>query len=90
MKHGIGFLIVLVAFGLLIPVFVLLYRKLHAGQPQIGIHIQVLGVFLVWLAGVVAFSTGHVEFASGLASIGFVVGLLGLFLHTRKNRDDSD
>jgi TctA family transporter len=88
MKHGIGFLIVLALFGVLILLLFFLYRKLYAGKPQAGLHLQTLGVTLAWLGGILAFTMDLVELASGLAFLGFVIGILGLFLHTRPTRDN--
>ena len=90
MKHETGSLVVLVIFGVLIPLFVLLYRRLNACEPRAGLNIQVLGVSLAWLAGVLAFVTDRVELASGLAFLGFVIGIFGLFLQTRPIRGNKD
>lgn len=88
MKHGVGFLAVLALFGVLILLFILLYRRLYAGKPQAGLHLQALGVSLAWLGGILAFTLDLVELASGLAFLGFVIGIFGLFLHTRPARDN--
>jgi predicted RND superfamily exporter protein len=85
MKHGVGFLAVLALFGVLILLFILLYRRLYARKPQAGL--QALGVSLAWLGGLLAFTLDFVELASGLAFLGFVIGIFGLFLHTRPARE---
>ena len=84
MNHQMGVLAALAVLGVLIFGFVLLYRKLHRGGSQAGLHLQALGAGLAWLGGVAAFVGGRVELGSALVLLGFGLGVLGLLVHTRK------
>ena len=89
MNHAME-LFVLAALAVLIVVFVLFYRRRLAGKRQVGLHIQTLGLLLAWMGGVLAFAMDHVEFGAKAIFAGFVIGLVGLFVQTRRRKDASN
>ncbi|SOD25439.1 hypothetical protein SAMN05518800_1909 [Variovorax sp. YR752] len=90
MSNRQGFLLGLVVLAVLIPLVVVLYRKLHAGKPQTGLHIQTAGISLAWIGGVIALALDQVELGAKAIFLGFLIGIVGLFVHTQSTRKEKD
>jgi hypothetical protein len=76
---------VLCILAICLVAFIVFYNKKLAGKPLLGMHIQASGCALGLLGGLLGFVFHEIQFGAICIFGGFILGLIGLSIHTKNN-----